>query len=98
MIIEVNRHMFVQEFRDIRPHNFSIDGLDALFDYINDFEEDTGEQIKFDVISLCCEFQQYDALADYNGDYDTEHESWDDVADETTVIKITDEAAIIQQH
>jgi len=98
MIIDVCRHMFIQEFREIRPDNFSLNGLDALFDYIIEYEESTGEQINLDVIALCCEFSQYDTLADYNSDYDTEHESWDDVADETTVIKITDEAAIIQQH
>ena len=98
MIIEVNRHMFVQEFRDIRPDNFSLDGLDALFDYINELEEDLGEQIEFDVVALCCDYSQYNTLADYNSDYDTEHESWDDVADETTVIKVTDDSAIIQSH
>ena len=98
MIIEVNRHMFVQEFRDIRPENFSLDGLDALFDYITELEEDLGEQIRFNVVALCCDYSQYNTLADYNDDYGTKHESWDDVADETTVIKITDEAAIIQQH
>ena len=98
MIIEVCRNMFVQEFRDIRPDNFSLDGLDALFDYINELEEDLGEQIRFDVVALCCDYSQYNTLADYNDDYGTEHESWDEVADETTVIKITDEAAIIQQH
>ena len=98
MIIEVNRHMFVQEFRDIRPDNFSLDGLDALFDYINELEEDLGEQIRFDVVALCCDYSQYNTLADYNDDYGTEHESWDDVADETTVIKVTDDSAIIQSH
>jgi hypothetical protein len=98
MIIEVCRNMFIQEFRDIRPDNFSLNGLDALFDYITEYEEDLGEQMKLDVIALCCEFREYDTLADYNSDYDSECESWDDVADETTVIPITDEAAIIQQH
>ena len=98
MIIEVCRNMFIKDFRDIRPDNFSLDGLDALFDYITELEEDLSEQIKFDVVGLCCDYSQYNTLAAYNSDYDTEHESWDDVADETTVIKITDEAAIIQSH
>ena len=98
MIIEVCRTMFVKEFLDIRPENFSLSGLDALFDYLTELEEDLGEQIRFDVVSLCCDYSQYNTLADYNSDYGTEHESWDDVADETTVIKITDDAAIIQQH
>lgn len=98
MIIEVNRHMFIQEFRDIRPDNFSLNGLDALYDYIIEYEEDCGEQMKLDVIALCCEFSQYNTLADYNSDYDTEHESWDDVRDETIVIRVTEDSAIIQQH
>jgi hypothetical protein len=98
MFVQVNRHMFHQYFRDIRPENFNAFGLDALFEYLNELEEDLGEPMEFDVVSLCCEYSQYNTLADYNSDYGTEHESWDDVADETTVIKITDEAAIIQQH
>ena len=98
MIIEVCRNMFINDFREFRPHNFSLDGLDALFDYITELEEDQGEPFIFDVVAVCCEYAQYNTLADYNSDYGTEHESWDDVADETTVIKITEDSAIIQQH
>ena len=44
--------------------NFTIDGLDALFDYLEDFEESMGESIQFDPIGLCCQFSEYASAAE----------------------------------
>lgn len=51
------------QFRDAfiqssRANQFSLEALDALYDYITDYEESCGEQIELDVIALCCEFQE----------------------------------------
>jgi hypothetical protein len=46
-----------------RADQFSYDGLQALFEYLEQYEEDTGEAITLDVIALCCEYSEYsDAL------------------------------------
>lgn len=34
-------------------------GLVALFDYFEQYEEDTGEQIDFDYVSIACEYSEY---------------------------------------
>jgi len=34
---------------------FSYDGLNALFDFYEVLEDETGEQIEFDPIAICCE-------------------------------------------
>ena len=42
--------------------NFSYDGLEALFDYLEDYEQSCGIEIDFDPIALRCEFTEYNAI------------------------------------
>jgi hypothetical protein len=39
-----------------RFDQFGYDGLRVLFDFMEQYEEDTGEEIELDVIALCCEY------------------------------------------
>ena len=43
-----------------RDDQFSYDGLKALFDYLEQLEDDCGTDFELDVIALCCEFSEYD--------------------------------------
>lgn len=53
----VSFHDFERAFADAdRANNFSRDGLKALFDYLEDYEDQTGQELELDVISLCCDF------------------------------------------
>ena len=54
----VHFHTFQQAFEAIRPDNFSYEGLTALFDYLEAYEDDTGEELELDVIALCCDFSE----------------------------------------
>ena len=45
---------FINAFQKIRPDNFSYEGLEQLFEYLESYEEDAQEQIELDVIALCC--------------------------------------------
>jgi len=55
----VDRAQFHDTFRAYgRQNNYSSEGLDALFDYYEDLEEDTGEEITFDCIALCCDWDE----------------------------------------
>jgi hypothetical protein len=70
---------FRDAFLSVRPDNFSREGLGVLFEYLEQFEQDTGEELELDVIDICCDFsedtpeniaQSYDInLDDCNGDY-----------------------------
>ena len=42
----------------IRPDNFSYAGLKALFEHLESYEDDTGEEIELDVIALCCDYSE----------------------------------------
>tara|TARA_R100001163_G_C4961186_1_gene124938 strand:+ start:242 stop:607 length:366 start_codon:yes stop_codon:yes gene_type:complete len=67
---------FVDEFRKIREDDFSIFGLRALFQYLDILSDDSGENIEFDPIALCCEFSEYN-LEEFNNDYDMNIESFE---------------------
>lgn len=41
---------------DGRGGNFTHAGLRVLFDYLENLEVDTGEEMELDVVALCCEF------------------------------------------
>ena len=91
----VNFSQFVDAFR-IRKDNFSYDGLKALFEYLEQYEEGGGEEIELDVIALCCEYSEYENLAEFQKDYNKDYKSIEDIEEQTSVIRIDDERFIIQ--
>lgn len=54
----INFSQFRDDFQAIRPDNFSYEGQKALFEYLEQFEEDTGEELELDVIAICCDFSE----------------------------------------
>ena len=76
----INFYQFAEQFQAVRPNNFSREGLVALWEYLEEWQESTGEEIELDVIALCCDFTEYESLADYQQDYS------DDVDDYTAAI------------
>lgn len=70
MRINVTSAVFVDAFRNSgRENNFSSDALKALFNYLEEYEQDTGEEIKLDVIGLCCDFTEYETAVEAAADY-----------------------------
>ena len=68
----ITESAFVDTF-DIfdRKENFTREARRALFEYFEQFEEDTGEEIEFDCIAICCEYNQMEYLevaSEYNID------------------------------
>ena len=58
MIQTINLHEFREQFRLHQRTNFSYEGLEVLFNHLEQWENDTGEQWVLDVIGLCCEFSE----------------------------------------
>ena len=73
----VDFHDFQHAFERIRPDNFSREGLDALWDYLEQWEEDAGEELELDVIALCCDFNE-DSTKNIASDYRIDIEGLDD--------------------
>lgn len=89
MIDTINKYNFIDRFRssDSYANNFSYKGLSALFDYLEGYEDDTGEQIEFDLVALCCDFTEYENLQEIKDNY-SDIESLEDLEGYTTVIPV----------
>jgi hypothetical protein len=51
------------DFRDAfrrygRQDQFSYEGQKVLFDYLEQLEQDTGQELELDVIALCCDYYE----------------------------------------
>lgn len=50
---------FCDAFRDMdRQNQFSYAGKQALFDYLEEYSDSTGDPVELDVIALCCEYAE----------------------------------------
>ena len=76
--------------------NFSYEGQTALFEYLEDYEESTGEEIDFDPIALCCEYTEYANIKDFRDEYSDDYEDIEAIENDTQVIMIDNESFIIQ--
>ena len=65
---KVNFNTFYDAFQASRSQNFSYEGLNVLFDILEDQANDMGEPIELDIIALCCEWSEA-SLDEVNDDY-----------------------------
>lgn len=91
----VTESMFRDAF-SIRPDNFTYDGLTALFDYFDKYEESCQQEIELDPIAICCEFTEYASLEEFQKNYGDKYKTLEDLEDETTVIRVDGNRFIIQ--
>lgn len=100
LVKKVSFNDFLEEFKEYgREDNFSYQGKKALFEYLNELEEDLGEPMELDIIAICCDFTEYESLEEFNDDYGytiDDIDSINDIYDYTIVIPIDDESFIIQ--
>ena len=84
---------------DTYANNFSYEGLDALFEYLEELENDLGESINFDRVAIACDFSEYESLEYLNKYYVDKFESIEDLHDYTQVIEVGHDTdrIIIQQ-
>lgn len=91
------------DFRDAfrvcdRLSHFTYDGAKVLFEYLEQLEDDIGEEFELDVVALCCDYAEDtpESIAeDYNIDI-SDCDPDDDEAIEKTVIRyLEDEGAIV---
>lgn len=94
----VNQHEFRRAFEQCRPDNFSYEGLGALFEYLEQWEEDCGEELEFDVIAICCDFSE-DTWQNIAANYRIELEDCDDDEEKQQAVAdyLSDEGAFVAQ-
>ena len=93
----INEFDFKNEFKKIRPDNFSDEGLSVLYDYLTQYEEDCDTELEFDPIAYCCEYTEYKNYEALKKDYDVD--GFGILELNTTVLKIPNtERFIIQNY
>ena len=92
----MNEFDFKNEFKKIRPDNFSYDGLTALYDYLTQYEENTDQELEFDPIAYCCEYTEFDSFEDVKKNYDVE--DLEHLEQNTIVLKIPNTERLIIQN
>ena len=87
------------QFRDeMVKHGFSYDGSTALFNYLEQLEDDCNMKIEFDPVALRCDYDEYDNLKECLTAYDNlELKSIEDLNEYTTVIEVDNSDKIIIQ-
>ena len=70
---DVSKFMFEDAFRSSQyKNNFSYEGLGALFDYLEQYEDDTGEEMDFDMVAIASEYSEYKNIKEYVKDFNTD--------------------------
>ena len=103
----INFYQFSDAFKSLRPDNFSYDGLQLLFEHLENLKEEMQQEIELDVIAICCDYSE-DTIDNIASNYDIDLPDYleeDDIAEyvseqlekETIVVGITDNNTIVYQ-
>ncbi|OYW62708.1 MAG: hypothetical protein B7Z31_00110 [Rhodobacterales bacterium 12-65-15] len=60
-----------------RLENFSYEARGLLFDYLEEYEEGSGEEMELDVVAVCCDFSE-DSAEDIAANYSLDVEGLDE--------------------
>lgn len=97
---QINFGDFCVSFSDTYKNNFSYEGKQVLFDWLEQYSEDLGEDIELDTIALCCEYDEWDSIEQYNEQYNTQYTDTSDIDEQgiCTLINIDDIKFITSSH
>ena len=106
----INLYAFRNAFYKMgRKDNFSYEGLEILFDYLEELEMATGEEMELDVISLCGDFAEStidELISDFDidmSDCDTDDEEsieetvMEYMAQNTIVCGVTSNGSVVYE-
>lgn len=93
----VSIHDFRDAFQSMgRGSQFTYEGLELLFEYLEEMEQGSGEEMELDVIAICCDFAE-STPEEIMSEYDLEED--EDVAEflamNTTLVGETDEGTYV---
>jgi hypothetical protein len=56
---EITKSSFIDAFkRSSRKDQFSYDALGAIYEYLEDYSQDSGENVELDIVAICCEWAE----------------------------------------
>ncbi len=93
----IDFYQFREAFRTMdRMENFSREGQEALFDWCEQYEEETGQEMELDVVALCCDFYEMewrDIASNYRIELDPEDD--DDAQKEAVLEYLNDNTMVV---
>ncbi len=104
----INFSQFVDAFHaHARYDQFGYQALRVIFDYMEEYEESTGEELELDVIAICCDYtvqghtgiaQDYSIdLSEADGDADAEEQIVLDYLNDHTMVLGQCDTGIVYQ-
>ena len=85
----VSLYEFINAFHGTQyENNFTYEGLKALYTYLDELEEETGEELELDIVALCCDFSEYESLEEFRENYSSDYETMEDIENKTTVVYV----------
>jgi hypothetical protein len=104
----IDKYSFVRAFEEsYRRDQFSSEALEAIFEYLEEYSDSTGENVEFDIVGICCEWAEMtwqDVVQSYGLDLsfcDTDEERIDAVKeylrDQTTSFHLSDDSFVFVQ-
>lgn len=75
MKITLSRTRAAYMLLDDKNASWSYEGARALCEYIEELEEDCGEEIEFDVVAIRCDYSEHASLEEWAKDYGFEPEA-----------------------
>lgn len=70
----LSKSSFIDAFKQSsRKDQFSYEALGAIFDYLEEYSNDTGENVEVDIVGICCDFAE-SSLSELACSYDIDLE------------------------
>lgn len=107
----LSKSSFIDAFtHSSRKDQFSYEALETIFDYLEEYSNDTGEPVKVDIVGICCDWceSEWSEIArDYSIDLNDFADDEDDdnrikavaefLWDNTTAYELSDGVFVYQQ-
>ena len=77
-------------------NGFSYDGTIALFEHLEQYEQDCDHELEFDAIAFRCDYTEYDNFTDIKKEY-SDIRNMKDLERNTTVIQVPNSKKLIIQ-
>ena len=98
----ITKNEFRNAFKQAnRENQFTPYALGKLFDYLEDYEEQTSEEVELDVIALCCEYSEFESLEELQQSYNIPEdfeEAREYIEERTQVICFEEDCILIQSY
>ena len=104
----LSKSSFIDAFKQSsRKDQFSYEALEAIFDYLEEYSDSTGDPVEFDIVAICCDWSEM-TWQDVAMSYDVDLTSCTDddermgevesfLCDNTQFLELSDGVFVFQQ-